>query len=98
VDRTAREALTALNDRIRRRGGITFSRWPRTPPGWSPVEEVWSLQPWVIAPRWQRGQLRFEQRGGIITHWTPPQVVRHFVADWDAGKYPELVDDGPGAA
>jgi hypothetical protein len=99
MDRTATDALSALNAALVARGGEAVDEWPVTFKGWSPVEQVWAFQPWV-SPRgcfgrivpcwWSHGALKWWGRDGHLHVWSPPTAIRDFVARFDAGTYPAL--------
>lgn len=91
MDRLARDALAAFNVAVARHDGVPIAGWPPAPPSLSPVEVAWAAQPFAHDVTWQFGQLRWSRRNGLRTHWTPPDSIRDFVADCDAGKYPGLV-------
>lgn len=95
MDRLARDALAAVSALLERHGGRPLEAWTPGPPGCSPVELAVAGLPGTHDVRWQHEQLRWTWTWGIRTHWTPPESVRHFVADWDAGRYPDLVTAGP---
>lgn len=94
MDRLAHDALVALDAFLQSYGCSAPEDWPASPAGCSPIDVVVARAGFHDV-RVQFGQLRFVHSHGVHTHWTMPMSLQHFDTDFLAGKYPELVADGP---